>query len=85
MSDVDVSIVIPCYNTEKFLDQALASAEQNDRISLEIIVINDGSSDKTEEILLRLQKDHPNIRYFYKENSGVSDCRNMGIEKVETE
>ena len=79
-----VSIIVPVYNGEKDIERAVQSL-LDQTVETDIIVINDGSSDKTEEILLRLQKDHPNIRYFYKENSGVSDCRNMGIEKVETE
>ena len=55
----DVTVVVPCYNTERYLDQALSSAERNDRIALEIIVVNDGSTDGSLAIMRRHEaRDH---------------------------
>ena len=49
---VDVSVVLPIYNAEKYLDQALSSIEVNSRVSLEIICVNDGSTDSSLTIML---------------------------------
>ena len=82
MSDVDVSIVIPCYNTEKFLDQALSSAEQNDRISLEIIVINDGSTDGSLEIMRAHEAADPRVRVIDRSNHGYGAEVNRGFSEA---
>ena len=82
MSDVDVSIVIPCYNTGKFLDQALASAEQNDRISLEIIVINDGSTDGSLEIMRAHEAADPRVRVIDRTNHGYGAEVNRGFDEA---
>lgn len=79
MASVDVSVIIPCYNTEKFLDQALASAEQNDRISLEIIVLNDGSTDGSLQIMRAHEAADPRVRVIDKENQGYGASVNRGI------
>ena len=82
MSDIDVSVVIPCYNTEKFLDQALSSAEQNDRISLEIIVLNDGSTDGSLEIMRAHEAADSRVRVIDKENQGYGASVNRGINEA---
>lgn len=75
-----VSVIIPTYNRKNFIIQAIESVINQTYKNLEIIVIDDGSSDNTKETL----KDYilnNKIKYFYKENSGVSNTRNYGIEK----
>ena len=79
MAAIDVSVIIPCYNTEAFLDQALASAEQNDRIGLEIIVLNDGSTDGSLEIMRAHEAADPRVRVIDKENQGYGASVNRGI------
>ncbi|MBP3893745.1 MAG: glycosyltransferase [Atopobiaceae bacterium] len=79
MPDIDVSVIIPCYNTEKYLDQALSSAEQNDRINLEIIVLNDGSTDGSLEIMRAHEAADPRVRVIDKENQGYGASVNRGI------
>ena len=79
-----LSIIVPVYNGEKTIKRAIESLLRQ-TTPVDIIVINDGSSDNTEKIVLDLKKDNDNIYYFYKENSGISDARNLGIDKVETE
>ena len=76
-----VSIVIPVYNGSNYLKTAIDSALQQTYESLEIIVVNDGSTDEgaTEKIALAYGEQ---IRYFYKENGGVSSALNYGIAKM---
>lgn len=79
-----VSIVIPVYNGANYLSQAIDSALAQTYKNVEILVINDGSTDdgKTEKIALSYEN---NIRYFFKENGGVGSALNFGIEKAEGE
>lgn len=79
-----VSIVIPVYNGSNYLKEAIDSALAQTYKNIEVIVINDGSNDngKTDKICKSYGK---RIRYFKKENGGVSSALNMGIEKMEGE
>ncbi len=79
MSKPLVSIIIPVYNGENYLTEAIESALNQTYKNIEIIVINDGSTDSTEEICLQYGN---KIRYFYKENGGVSSALNLGISKM---
>lgn len=79
MNDILVSIIIPVYNGEKYLKEAINSALSQTYENIEIIVVNDGSTDKTEKIALAYGK---KIRYFNKKNGGVSTALNLGIEKM---
>lgn len=72
-----VSIIIPVYNGEKYVAEAIDSALSQTYENIEVIVINDGSIDKTEDICLSYGNE---IRYYKKENGGVSTALNMGIE-----
>jgi glycosyltransferase involved in cell wall biosynthesis len=76
-----VSIVIPVYNGANFLRQAIDSALQQTYPNIEIIVINDGSTDngETEKIALSYGE---RIRYFHQENGGVATALNFGIEHM---
>lgn len=74
-----VSIVIPVYNGSNFLREAIASALAQTYKNLEIIVVNDGSTDDTEEIALSYGD---RIRYFKKENGGTSTALNLAIENM---
>lgn len=77
-----VSIVIPVFNGENYLHEAIDSALAQTYKNCEIIVVNDGSTDNTEAIA----KSYGNkIRYFRKENGGVSSALNLGIDNMEGE
>lgn len=77
-----VSIIIPVYNGEKFVRDAIDCALSQTYKNLEIIVVNDGSKDKTEEIL----KSYGNkITFYTKPNGGVSSALNYGIKKMHGE
>jgi|SRR6185312_2236416 len=75
-----VSVIVPCYNYAHFLGEALDSVLAQTFPHWECIIINDGSTDNTEEIALEYCKKDPRIKYFYKENGGHSSARNFGIK-----
>lgn len=74
-----VSIVIPVYNGSNYMREAVDSALAQTYEHLEVIVVNDGSTDDTEQIALSYGE---RIRYFRKENGGVSSALNLGISKM---
>ena len=74
------SIIIPLYNKENFIENTIQSVLDQTFQDFEIIVINDGSTDKSEEKLLQFK--NSKIQYFSKKNEGVSATRNYGIEKA---
>jgi glycosyltransferase involved in cell wall biosynthesis len=77
-----VSIIIPTYNSAEYIAETLDSAFAQTYKNCEIIVIDDGSTDNTKEVL---QSYMSKIKYIYKENGGVSSARNVGIENAEGE
>jgi len=77
--DKKVSIIIPIYNTEKYLEECLESVINQTYQNLEIILINDGSKDNSLKICKEFQKKDNRIILIDKENSGVSNTRNVGI------
>ena len=79
---VSVSIVIPVFNGENYLRQAIDSALSQTWSNVEVIVVNDGSTDRTAYICEAYGN---KIRYFYKENGGVSSAVNLGISKMRGE
>lgn len=76
-----VSVVIPAYNVGKYIEKCIKSILDQTYKDIEIIVVNDGSTDDTEEICQKLQGEHGNIRYFYQKNMGASAARNTGIRE----
>ena len=78
-----VSIIVPVYNVEKYLSKCLDSLVGQTFKNYEIIVVNDGSTDNSQEIINKYKLKYPNlIKTFIKENGGLSDARNFGIEKA---
>ncbi len=75
-----VSVIVPVYNVEQYLSKCLNSLVKQELKELEIIIVNDGSPDNSQLIIDKYKKNYPNIRSFTKENSGLSDTRNMGIK-----
>jgi glycosyltransferase involved in cell wall biosynthesis len=76
------SVIISLYNKEKFIENTLKSVLEQRFTDYEIIIVNDGSTDKSEEKVLKFED--PKIQYFNKENGGVSTARNFGIEKAKS-
>lgn len=74
-----VSIIVPVYNVEKYIKRCLQSLVDQSLEDIEIIVVNDGSKDKSEEIVKEFKKKYKNIVYVTKENGGLSSARNFGM------
>ncbi len=72
------SVVIPCFNREKTICRAIDSIYNQTYGNIEIIVIDDGSTDSTSD-LLNIYKNHSNFRYVYQKNSGAQVARNNGL------
>ncbi len=73
-----VSVIIPTFNRKEVLPRALQSVLQQKGVSFEVLVIDDGSTDGTAELI---QKDFPSVRVIQQKNQGPSAARNLGIEK----
>ena len=76
-----ISIIIPVYNAEKNIEKCLDSIIKQTYSNLEIICINDGSIDNSENLIKDIQNKDSRVILFSKKNSGVSDTRNYGIEQ----
>ncbi|MEN9907175.1 MAG: hypothetical protein RLZZ540_316 [Bacteroidota bacterium] len=77
-----ISIIVPCYNQSLYLNECLQSVLDQTYINWECIIINDGSSDNTEEVAQNWVKKDNRFKYFYKENEGLSSARNTGLDRV---
>lgn len=77
-----LSIVVPIYNVEKYLKQCLDSLVNQTLSNIEIILVNDGSTDNSEAICQSYAERDGRIKLFSKPNGGLSDARNYGIQKV---
>lgn len=74
-----VSVIVPVYNVEKYITRCLTSLVNQTIDDLEIILVNDGSKDNSEQIIRQFKKDYKNIIYVKKENGGLSSARNFGL------
>lgn len=82
MNDL-ISIIIPIFNNEKFLNEVLISIiDTNDEANYEIILVDDGSNDRSPKICDSYARKYANIHTFHKKNKGVSAARNFGIKKA---
>lgn len=78
-----VSVIVPVYNVEKYLRKCLGSLVSQTLQDIEIIVVNDGSGDHSQEIIDEFSEKYPEkIRNFTKENGGLSDARNYGLDRA---
>lgn len=77
-----ISIIIPTYNAEAYLDETLASVFAQTYSNWECIIVNDGSTDKSAQIAQKWVEKDPRFRIIHKENNGLSRARNTGIENA---
>ena len=77
-----VSVIVPVYNVENYLEKCLTSLVNQTLKDIEIIVVNDGSTDNSQKIIDRYEKKYSNVKAYVKKNGGVSDARNYGINKA---
>ena len=83
--DEKISVIVPVYNVEQYLDRCVDSIINQTYKNLEIILINDGSTDNSGQLCDELAKKDDRIRVIHKENGGLSDARNVGINVAEAE
>jgi glycosyltransferase involved in cell wall biosynthesis len=75
-------VVIPCYNQARFLGEAIQSVLCQGYPDLEIIVVDDGSNDGTEEVASRFAKEDPRVRLIRQGNRGLAAARNRGLAEA---
>ena len=80
-----VSIIIPCYNIESYIEKCLKSIIDQTEKNIEIICVNDGSKDNTLAILQKYEQVDNRIRIINKKNGGVASARNVGIKEANGE
>ena len=78
----NLSVVMPIYNAQTYIKESLESLlnQEDKTVTFEVLMLNDGSVDNSEVICKEYSEKYDNFKYIYKENSGVSDTRNMGLD-----
>ena len=77
-----LSVIVPTYNVEKYLEKCIDSIASNLVNNTEILIIDDGSTDSSGQIAEQLQNKYSNVKVFHKPNGGLSDARNYGINQA---
>lgn len=77
-----ITIIIPIYNSAKYLEKCLESIEQQEYSNFECILVNDGSTDSSPMLCEKYSLLDPRFKTYHKKNGGVSSARNFGIEKA---
>ena len=80
MEDKMISIIVPVYNAEKYLDKCVESIIRQTYTNWELILVDDGSKDSSSEMCDKWSKTDPRIRVIHKTNGGLSSARNAGLE-----
>ena len=80
-----ISVIVPIYNTEKYLDRCIQSILSQTYTDFELLLVDDGSTDSSGAICDKYAKQDSRVRVFHKENGGVSSARNLGLDNVKGE
>lgn len=83
MTNPKVSVIIPVYNTGKYLESSVSSIQEQTLQDIEIIIIDDGSTDDSPAILKKLSESDARIRLFVQSNQGQSAARNLGLDNAQ--
>ena len=83
--DEKISVIVPVYNVEQYLERCVDSIINQTYKNLEIILVNDGSTDNSGQICDELAKKDDRIRVIHKKNGGVSEARNVGVKEISGE
>lgn len=76
-----LSVIIPFFNAEKYLSEAIESVICCEQIDIELVLVNDGSTDNSLSIVQKYVQEYKNIKLYQQENGGVSSARNLGLAK----
>lgn len=82
---IKTSVIIPVYNTAPYLEECINSVFKQTQQEIEVIAINDGSTDDSWEVLLEMKRKHPNLIIMNQENQGLGHTRNVGLENARGE
>lgn len=82
---IELSIIVPVYNIEKYIGECLGSINKIKDIDYELIIVNDGSPDGSQHIIEEFCKQNKRAKYYIKENGGLSSSRNYGLERAKGE
>ena len=85
LNNEKISIIIPVYNVEKYIDKCIDSIVNQTYQNLEIILVDDGSPDNCPKMCDEWAKKDDRIKVIHKANGGVSSARNVGIEQAQVE
>lgn len=80
-----ISVIVPVYNIEEYLPRCVGTLQKQTYPQMEILLVDDGSTDGTGGLCDRMAKGDPRIRVFHKQNGGSSSARNLGISEAEGE
>ena len=75
-----VSVIVPVYNVEDYLDKCLSTLVNQTLQDIEIIVVNDGATDDSQKIIEKYANEYPIVKSYVNENGGLSDARNYGMQ-----
>lgn len=76
-----ISVIIPVYNAEKYIEKTLDIISNQTLKDIEIICVDDGSNDKSALLIKKQQANDSRIKYYFQQNSGAGQARNFGITK----
>jgi len=76
-----ISVIMPAYNAEKYIEAAIKSVQKQDYSDWELIIVDDGSTDSTAFKIQQVSKNDNRIKYFYKINEGQGIAKNYGLSK----
>ena len=78
-----ISVIVPVYNTEKYIEKCLKSLDDQTMKDFEVVIVNDGSKDESERAIKNyMRRTRMNIKYLKKENGGLASARNYGVERA---
>ena len=78
-----ISVIVPVYNTEKYIEKCLKSLDSQTMKDFEVVIVNDGSKDESERAIKNyMRRTRMNIKYLKKENGGLASARNYGVERA---
>ena len=81
-SDVRVSVIVPIYNVERFIDKCLTSLKNQQLQNMEFICVDDGSTDESSRIIEKYAQEDKRFKVIYKENGGLVSARKAGIRQA---